>query len=255
MLSSALRKFHDRIYVVTTENGRERHANIREQLGSDGIEFVYSVDKTTTSKEQLIAEGVYDEKLAISVDPKDRAMTLGHICCSIGHRRAYQRFLETDAERVLIFEDDVTVLPVSEEQIEKMLAAVPADAECIQWGWNGGRFKPALGSVQQAIFHVKRALGAYKLDHRMIRNLYMRPHNEHFHIASVNFLAHAYTINRKAAKKFIEWNTPINLNADHVLIHAILAGDVRGYVPLTQLFGQRSIDENDPMESLTQKYY
>ena len=37
--------------------------------------------------------------------------------------------------------------------------------------------------------------------------------------------------------------------------HAILAGDVVGYVPVTQLFGQRSIDASDPLESLTQKYY
>lgn len=255
MIPKALQEFHDKAYVVTYAAAEERQKGVIEQLGEGNFEFVYGVDKRDVTKEGLIADGTYDEDLAIRVDPKGRAMTLGHICCSIGHRLAYEKMLADGCERALIFEDDVTVLPVSDEAVETAIANLPADAECVQWGWNGGRFKPALGGIQQAIFHAKYALGQYKLDHRMIRNLYMRPYNEHFHVASVNFLAHAYTITRRAAKEFIRWNTPINLNADHVLIHAILAGDVRGYVPVTQLFGQRSIDSSDPLESLTQKYY
>ena len=89
----------------------------------------------------------------------------------------------------------------------------------------------------------------------MIRNLYMKPYNEHFHISSVNFLLHSYTITRPAAEKLIELNTPINLNSDHAAVYAILNGDIRGYVSRKQFFGQRSIDPSDPVESQTQKYY
>lgn len=255
MIPAPLRNFHDKAYVVTYAAAEERQRSVAEQLGEGNFEFVYGVDKRDVTKERLITDGTYDEEMAIRVDPKGRSMTLGHICCSIGHRLAYEKMLADGCERALIFEDDVTTMPVDDNTVEAMLANIPADAECIQWGWNGGRFKPALGGVQQAIFHAKYALGQYKLNHRMIRNLYMRPYNDYFHVASVNFLAHAYTVTRTAAEKLIRWNTPINLNADHVLIHAILDGDISGYVPVTQLFGQRSIDPQDPVESLTQKYY
>ena len=255
MIHAPLLDFHDKAYVVTYAAAEERQRGVSQQLGPGTFEFVYGVDKSEVTKEDLIADGTYDEELAIRVDPKGRAMTLGHICCSIGHQLAYKKMLADGCERALIFEDDVTTIPVNDETVRAMLANIPPDAECIQWGWNGGRFKPSRGGFQQAIFHAKYALGHYKLNHRMIRNLYMRTYNDYFHVASVNFLAHAYTVTRRAAEAFIRWNTPINLNADHVLIHAILAGDVRGYVPVTQLFGQRSIDALDPLESLTQKYY
>ncbi len=255
MLAESLRKIHDKAYVITYPAAKERQLSVTEQLGNGAFEFVYGVDKRDFTIEGLIADGTYDEGLAMLTDPKGRKLTLGHICCSIGHRRAYRKMLDDGCERALIFEDDVVTLPVDEAEIETILANLPPDADLIQWGWMGGRFRPPLGALQQAIFHIKYAFGRYKLDHRMIRNLYMRPYNDHFHIASVNFLTHAYTVTRRAAEEFIRWNTPINLNADHVLILATLAGDVRGYVPKVQLFGQRSIDPNDPLESLTQKYY
>jgi len=255
MISESLQNFHDKAYVVTHTGAEARQRSVIDQLGEGTFEFVFSINKNDVTIEELIADGTYDEALAMRVDPKGRRMTLGHICCSIGHRRAYRKMIEDGCERALIFEDDVVTIPVDEKTVETMLANVPPDADVIQWGWNGGRFKPALGTVQQAIFHAKYALGMYKLNHRMIRNLYMRQYNDYFHVASVNFLAHAYTLTRVAAEHFIRWNTPINLNADHVLLHAILDEDVRGYVPVTQLFDQRSIDPSDPLDSLTQKYY
>ncbi len=255
MLSPSLKSAHDRIYVLTIPAAEERRTNVIEQLGGGNFEFVCGIDKTTVTISDLIRSGTYNKELAVETDPKGREMTVGHICCAIGHRLIYQRMLDDGCERALIFEDDAVTLPVDDAEIETILANVPPDAELIQWGWTGGRFRPPFGAVQQAIFHIKYALGRYKLDHRMIRNLYMRPYNDHFHVGSVNFLAHAYSITRSAAETFIRWNTPIILNADHVLIHAALAGDVRAYVPRVQLFGQRSIDPDDPLESLTQKYY
>lgn len=255
MLAESLKTFHDKVYVITIAAAEDRQRSAVEQLGEATFEFVFSIDKSDVSKESLIANGTYDETLAVRSDPKGRTMTLGHICCSIGHRSAYQKMLEDGCERALIFEDDVVTLPVDDAEIERILTNVPANAELIQWGWNGGRFRPPLGHLQEALFHVRRAFGRYPLSHRMIRNLYMRRYNDHFHVASVNFLSHAYTITKSAAETFIRWNTPIRLNADHLFIHAALAGEVRAYVSKVQLFGQRSIDPNDPLESLTQKYY
>ena len=255
MLSPGLRSFHDGVYVLTIQSNEDRQAGVIDQLGEGNFEFVFGLDKQNLTKEQLINDGVYDEELARREDPKDRVMTLGHICCAFGHRAVYQEFLETGRERALIFEDDVVDLHVPDEYIETALNNLPDDWEIIYWGWTGGRFKPFLGSLQQLVFHVRHRLGTYKYNHRMIRNSYMRRYNEYFDVSSANFLLHAYSLTRSGAEKLIRWNTPIHLNSDHVPIHAILDGDVRGYVSRRQLFGQRSFDPADPLESLTQKYY
>lgn len=255
MIPAALKNHHDKVYVVTYPSADERHRNAVTQLGEGNFEFIFGLNKDDTSIEELTRQGIYDEDRARNADPKDRAMTLGHICCSIGHRLAYQRMISDGCERALIFEDDVLVLPVDEGYIETALLNIPHDAEVIQWGWSGGRFRPPFGQLQQAIFHVKHVLGLYKFNHTMIRNTYMRPYNEYFHVASVNFLTHAYTVTRSAAEKLIELNTPIHLNSDHALIHAALSGITKSYVSATRLFEQRSIDPADPLESKTQKYY
>lgn len=255
MIPKALKHYHDKVYVVTYPSAAERHQNAIQQLGEGNFEFVFGLNKNDTSIEELTAQGIYDGSLAKKADPKDRAMTLGHICCSIGHRLAYQRMLADGCERALIFEDDVLVLPMDEEYIEAAITNIPGDAEVIQWGWSGGRFRPAFGQLQQAVFHIKHMLGLYKFDHTMIRNTYMRPFNEYFHVASVNFLTHAYTVTSSAAEKLIELNTPIHLNSDHALIHAALSELTKSYVSAMQFFGQRSLDPSDPLESQTQKYY
>jgi GR25 family glycosyltransferase involved in LPS biosynthesis len=254
MLSPLLRSFHDGIFVVTTPNAVERHENIRREIGAEGVELVYSIDRNTVTKENLIADGVYDEEAARLEDPKDRVMSVGEICCSVGHLRAYKRIVETGCRRALVFEDDVVNLNVPEDVVGEILEHVPADADIIQWGWNGGRFPPTLGILQKALSHVNYALGRSKHNHRRVGNMYMRRYNKHFHVAAVNFLAHAYTVSGTAAENLIEYNTPVRLPADHVLIHAILDELVRGYVPVTQLFGQRSIDASDPMPSTTERY-
>jgi glycosyl transferase family 25 len=252
MLSASLRAFHDKVFVLTLDGDAERQENVRQQLGTEGIEFVYGLDKRGVTKQQLIDEGIYDEELARRTDPHDRVMTLGQICCTLGHRWIYEKILDSDCERALIFEDDVVAFPVSEERIDEAVSSIPPDAELIYWGYCGGRFSPPLGQVQQAILHMKHAFGHYKHNHRMIRNVYMRRYNDFFDVAAVNFLAHAYTVTRSAAEVLRRRNDPIVLNADHVLVHAVLNEEIRAYVAREKLFWQRSNDPHDPTASLTE---
>lgn len=251
MLFASLKDLHDRVYVLTIPSAAERHENVRSQLGEGNYEFVFGVDKQTVTKEELTASGIYDEKLARKTDRRNKSMTLGHICCSIGHRMIYERFLETGAGRALIFEDDVVVNDVSEALAAAAVRNIPADAELIYWGWEGGGYRPSFGPLKQALYHVQHSLGLLRYDHTMIRNLYSRPVNEYFDAAGKHFLAHSYTVTRPAAEKLIEWNTPIKLNADNALLYAVLSGDVRAYISRTQFFGQRSADSSDPMQPLT----
>lgn len=249
MLWPALRELHDSVLVVTADGFDDRHENVRRELGSGNFEFVYGVNKATTTVEELGASGVYDERRAIELDRSGKAMTLGAVCCSIGHRMAYEKFLETDGQRCLILEDDVRLGELSGDEISRIVADAPPDADLIYWGYNLGGRRSAGGIAKQAFYHVIHSLGILKYDHTMIRNMYDRPYNDHFDIAGKHLLAHAYTLSRRGAETLVKWNTPIALNADTNLMYVVMKNDVRGYVSKEQIIWQRSIDASDAMST------
>ena len=253
MLSPALQAFHDKVYVITTHSAVERQKAVIDELGEGTFEFVYSVDKQTTSIEEMTRTGVFSP-IVIKSEAVDRTfppMTLGHICCAIGHRMVYEKFLETDAQRALVFEDDVVSHKISENEIEKMLAMAPKDAEIIYWGWWLGRFRPWSRIAQQAIDHMRSHLGLYADSHTQIRNRFMKRYNRYYHTSAGNYLLHAYTLSRSGAETMIEMNTPIVMNSDHVPIKAIEHGHMQGYVAITELFWQRSHELDDAERSMT----
>jgi glycosyl transferase, family 25 len=251
MLFESLRQYHDAVYVLTIPSARDRHENVVRELGEDNFEFVFGVDKNDASIGQFIEDGVYDNRMARETDRSSKPMTLGHICCSLGHRMIYEKFLESDAERCLIFEDDVVVNDVDERTVSKIVEHAPVDAELIYWGWEGGGYRPLHGHLKQVLYHVQHSLGLLKYNHTMIRNLFARPYDEYFDIAGKHFLAHAYTVNRRGAEVLLKWATPIIMNADNALRYAIMNGELSAYISKTRLFDQRSSNAADPMQTMT----
>lgn len=253
MLSPALRSFHDKVYVLTTPAATERQQGVIDELGEGNFEFVYSIDKQTTSIEEMERSGTYKavELTSQAVDRTFPPMTLGHICCALGHRMVWEKFLETDAEWALIFEDDVVPHDVAEKDIQAAVRHIPPDAEIVYWGWWLGRFRPWTRIAQQGIDHVRSFLGLYPDTHAQIKNRFMKRHNKYFHTSAGNYLLHAYTLSRSGAEKLIELNTPIVMNSDHVPIKAIEHGHMQGYVAITELFWQRSHELDDAERSMT----
>ena len=252
MIHQALHDFHDHRYVLTTEKNTDRHESLEKELNGWDLELFFGVDKSTVTLEQLERDGLYSEEKARKTDRSGKPMTTGHVCCSLGHRLIYEKFLETDADRVMIFEDDVQSIAVPDEMLSSALESVPEDAEMIYWGWQGGETRPPHAAIKQGIYHIQHSLGLLRYNHTMIRNLYRRPYNEQFSLAGKHFCAHAYTLNRSGAQKLIDWQTPIILNADNAIMYAILNGDLRAYISHTQFFTQASLDESSSIASLTQ---
>jgi len=251
MLSPALRNFHDGVFVVTAPGFEDRQESVRRELGEDNFEFIFGINRNSTSKEELTAQGIYDEARAIKLDRSSKPMSLGHVCCSIGHANVYRHMIKNGIERALIFEDDVVVNPLEERYIETIVADIPHDAELVYWGWSAGGYRPVHGYLKQMLYHVQHSIGALKYDHTMIDNLFAEPYNDHFDIAGKRLLGHAYTVTLSAAKRILELNTPIALNADNALLYAVLRGLARAYNSKNKLFGQRTMDLNDPLVTAT----
>ncbi|PYS90002.1 MAG: hypothetical protein DMF62_06065 [Acidobacteria bacterium] len=252
MLPQPFREFHNAVLVVTAPGLDERQKSARRQLGDGNFEFVFGINKNATSKDDLAARGIYDEQRAIEIDRRHKSMTLGHICCSFGHREAYRRIIENRFERTLIFEDDVTIFDVEETAIREILAAAPKDGDLIYWGWSGVERKPWFGSMKQYLYNIQHAIGLLKLDHTMIGNLYPREFNQHFLIAGRLFGAYAYSVSLEGAQILLDWNTPIVQNADNALMYARLKGDLHAYMSRRKLFGEHSQGVAGSIESLVQ---
>ena len=251
MLSPALKKYHDSVYVLTIPSATDRQAEVVRQLGEGNFEYVYGPDKNLLAREEMIESGAVTQEAAFGNGPKEPPMTMGHICCAIGHRSVYERFLETDGELALVFEDDLVDLEVPEREIKAALACVPRRAEIIYWGWDFGRFRPWNRMLQQGIDHVRSSLGLLDRTHAQISNRYMHPYNKYFYRSAGNYLLHAYTITREAARKMIDYNTPIAVNSDHAPERLIATGDMRGFLARKQLYGQTSFYAEDPSVSMT----
>ena len=251
MLSPALKKFHGSAFVVTAPGFEDRQLHMQRELGKENFEFVFGINKSETSKEKLIVDGSYNESRAIELDRSRKPMTLGHICCSISHANVYRHICRNNIERALIFEDDAVSLPVDERIVEKIVATVPEDGELIYWGWKSDGEPPHSG-LKKWLYKRQRDLGLLNYSYTMIDNLYPSDFNEHFYRAGKTFLTHAYSVTLSAAKKLLEWNTPVVLNADNALMYAVLNGDVRAYLSKRQLFGQRSLVVGDQLLSHTQ---
>lgn len=251
MLSSSIKKAHDAVFVVTAEGFEERQAMMENELGKENFEFVFGIHKSTTSKEEMIARGLYDEEKAKRYDRAGKAMPLGHICCSIAHLNAYRAMLERGIERALIFEDDAVLAGIGEEKISQIVADIPSDAGLIYWGWRAITKAPFHAPVKKWIYKRQHELGFLPYTHTMIDNLYAKDHSEHFMRAGKTFLAHAYTITNQAARTLLRWNHPVILNADNAIMYAVMNGDIKAYLSKTHLFFQRSIDDDDPLRSAT----
>ena len=251
MTAKLLKSIHNHSYILTLPENTQRQNQIERFFSEIQPELFFGINKKDITKEKLILEKKYDEVRAIEIDRSGRDMTLGHICCSLGHRMIYQDMLDKGYEKVLVFEDDAIPLEVDPGIVEKMISMIPADADLIYWGWMGGEKIPPFSKIKKRIYKLQHSLGILTYNHLMIDNLYSQPYNEFFRKAGKHFCAHAYTINRQAAEKLIEWQTPVVLNADNALMYAVMNGDIKAYIATPKLFTQGSIEDRQNFECLT----
>lgn len=251
MLSKEFIDAHDGVFVVTVTGYDDRQEHVTNELGAGNFEFVYGVDKSDVTKEQLIADGIYDERRAIELSRGSKPMKIGGICCAISHSNVYRLMVERNISRALIFEDDILIRERDDEKIRGAINDIPPDAEFIYWDWSGAAFRPWFGFLKEQLYFMEHRVRYLKFNPTMIRNMYPRDYNESFMIAGRHYYADAYTLTLECAKKLLEMNTPVVQTADDVIMHASLNGKLTAYLSRTLFFEQRSNNINPSLPSLT----
>src|SRR5690349_16137168 len=102
-----LNSFFDKIYVITLHRATDRHEHVQKELDGLNYELFFGKDKLEFSVEDLKAEHIYDEPLAIKHHRWHKPMPPGMIGCSWSHKLVYEDVIKNRYNKVLIFEDDV----------------------------------------------------------------------------------------------------------------------------------------------------
>lgn len=233
-----LEKYFDRIFVITLERATDRQVRVKERLEGLAFEFFYGVDKHGLSWDKVNEEGVYDDKKARQLNRYSKGMVLGHIACALSHRKLYEHIVEKGYQRVLIFEDDAVPLFDRDGELQQSVEELPDNWEVIYFGYNKNETATPELKRKQAFYRVISHLKLIKWSPLMISNLLPKPFSTHLQKAGFHDLTHSYAVTMEACKKLIQAQTPVVFNADPLVSHLIMNGELNAFITRKKFFTQ-----------------
>lgn len=233
-----LEKYFDHIFVITLERATDRQAKVKERLEGLRYDFFYGVDKHELNWEKVNQEGIYDDKRARQLNRYSKGMILGHIACALSHRHLYQHILEKGYQRVLIFEDDAVPLFDRDGELQQSAEELPDNWEVIYFGYSKNEMATPALKRKQVFYSIICHLKLIKWSPRMISNLLPRPYSPHLQKAGFHDLTHSYAVTREACMKLISAQTPVVFNADPLLSHLIMNGELNAFITRKKFFTQ-----------------
>jgi glycosyl transferase family 25 len=246
-----LNSFFDHIYVITVEAAIERQLKIKENLEGLNFTFFIGAYKKDFTIDELIEDSVYDEEKTKNLHPLNKPMNTGQIGSSWSHRLVYEDMLENNYERILILEDDVVINKEGLNNIEYMIRELPSNWELWYLDYHK-HLRRNIGTwITQQTMHLQRAVGKTKSSHKMISNHYARQYKQHLFIAGCHELASAYAINRSAAKKLVDLQTPICFTTDNLLSYSCSNQILKAYVSIPKVF----LNESQVVDKRTRASY
>lgn len=184
------------VLIISLPEATERRDKLLKRLRAlciDHVEVIDAVRGAALGKSER--QAVYDDKSMRHY--AGRSMTAGELGCALSHLSCYETFLASDSNWALILEDDaelpddLTIL--LDELIEQ---ASPCGLDAF-----------SLGPVRKFVFGRSRPV----LGYRIVDPIRM-------------WNAHAYLVNRSAAKAMLTHNTPVRFMADDWATYRELSG-------------------------------
>lgn len=231
-----LNEYFDHIYVITIEPAAHRREKLKKSLEGLNYQFLFGADKTNFTLEELKAKAIYDEAAAQHYHRYGKAMKPGEVACAWSHRMVFEDMIARGYEKVLVFEDDVVPCPDAVHLIPEILKTIPDDCEFLYWGWTKNGSLHFKEKCKQFFYHILHSIGLLKWSHRMIRNLFAKPHSRYFKKAGFHEYNIAYSLTKSAAAKLIKLQTPIHFIADNLTAFACTEEILKGYITVPPVF-------------------
>lgn len=231
----------DNIYVVTIKRNLDRQVRMTKLLNKHNLQFSFieGVDGEQLDKEK--SRQFFDED-------KSRArlgydVTKNEIACSLSHIKALKIFLENEKQDYALFlEDDISISNFESLEAAVKLMPKPNEWDLLYLGYQQMNIKMPLNIYLKCLlaYPVLNALKLKRYDLQKIKRIFGRPYNNYWFRAGSHNNAHAYIISKSAAKKIIDYNTPVFLQADVVLMDMIVEGKLRAFALNKPVFHQSS---------------
>lgn len=244
-----LNEYYDHVYVLSVTPAEERRQLFRERFKGLDYSFYFGADKNEFTEVELIEKNIYSEELTKKHHRYSKGMRPGEIACAWSHYMMYEDMLKNNYDRILIFEDDAVPVPERIMQIPQILSEIPGDCELLMWGWSKNGRSDINTILKKAVYNIQRSLGILKWDHTIIKNLFAKPYSSHLKKAGFHDYTYAYAINKTAAEKLLQMQSPIQYIADNLLAHAVTNKLVNGYIVYPPAFLHDSLPDGTARDS------
>ena len=183
-----------KIYVINLKRETKRKENIINELRKQNIvdfEVIDAIDGEVIKKSEL---DLLISKSNKFINPINTFMNAPEICCALSHIKVYKKFIETNMDYALIFEDDAIFLNNFSEKLKKFIL-------------KNFKYEKQIMLLTELWQFFKKPLDI----------------EDEYEIVDVRnaVLTHAYFINREAAKSLISFNYPVKTMPDNFLIFSI----------------------------------
>ena len=183
-----------KVYIVNLKKDKNRRANIIKEIKKQNIkdyEIIDAIDGNKINPHRLRIFTFQNKK---NLNPWNSKMSPSQIGCALSHIKVYKKFLKTDFEIALIFEDDAIFLHNFNQNLIKLIL-------------KNFKYNKQIILLSELKEFYNKILDSYK----------------NFKIVEVSnaFFTHAYFINRNAAKAIISFNYPVKTIADNFVLFKI----------------------------------
>jgi len=233
-----LNQYYDKIYVLSLPRLTERMEHIKKTLRGLNFEFFFGIDKQHFSLDELKKQGVYKTEQYQRFYKKPKEISLGMLCCSLGHLKIYETIVEKNYQKTLVLEDDALPILESLDFFSRIIRELPAEWEILYLGCEKNEGRGIRQKFKQVIYMAFPFHSQLKLTRQIFSNYY--PVNISQHIAKAGFhdCTHAYGITLEGAKKLIKEQKPVRFHPDNLLSYMAGTGQLKAYVARPKLFNQ-----------------
>jgi glycosyl transferase family 25 len=243
---AALNQYFDKIYVITLEGCDDRQDSIKSHFSGLNYSFWPGTDKRKLPSNVQNDPSLYDDAMHKNTKRTSRSMSLGEYACACSHRSIYEDVVANNYERVLIFEDDAIPLLGRLSEFSVEMATLPSDWDVVLFDYYDHQLPSFKTSLKQSIYRLYQALHIanwHKVSPTLLSHLPMREFNEYFYLPGKLSGAHAYAVSNKAAKAYVEYQTPVILQADRIFYYYSQYKTLKEFALKDAMFGRGEVSE------------
>lgn len=249
---NAFNNYFDKIFVVTLQRANERQEKIKQELDGLHFEFFLGADSKQFDIKEIESTQIYSEQLSKKNNRYGKAMKPGEIGCSWSHRMIYEAIVANKYKRVLILEDDVSLVERGRETFLNVIKELPDDWDLCYFDYNKNTHFTVAAAFKQWLYHVQKVFGLIRFSHSTIRHLHAKRYSNHLKKAGYHDYTSAYALSLKGAEKLLNIQTPIQYVADHLLAYAITNRIINGFIAIPKIFKQESHSSEGSKNSYVQ---